>query len=556
MPAQDLSAEKICQNKNNLKGQRANFDTYYQTLHDYFYVEAENINRSYYPGTELDFFYLLDGTSLDLPDILASGIQNYLTPGATPWFTLTHPDKMIADRKAVRMWMQDTTDEVNYTLSRSNFYNQMPQFYKSSGVYGTSVLMVEEDHEQEVRFYNMPIKMVYIVEDAREKPMEYYIVFEFTAEQAVVKFGIDNVGTDVREAFNGKRDPDQKFIYVYYLGPRNMREYGKESQENMPIRGVWIEEKNKKIVKEDGYFNMPAVAHRFYKRARITYGFSPAMKALPWVRMLNTMSDTVLRAAMKHSDPPLALPDSGFLAPMNFNPRAQNFYKRGKLDPTKDIAPIGNYGKINVGLEEIKYYSEMAGNAFFKNAFLSFQDITKQMTVPEVMQRQNEALTLLGPAVGRYMSDVLQPLVERTIGILWRSNRLPPLPDEMIMNPEYDVKFVGRLAQAQKQSEINNITNALSIAAQVAQFKPEALDKINADETIDEIWGITNAPAKILYDADEVSEIRAAKQRQMEIISQIQMAQGAAAAGKDATQADKNMAQASQAQAQAQGAAA
>ena len=543
---QELTAEKIIQHTGSLKGQRSNFDTYYQTLHDYFYVEAENINRSYYPGTELDFLYLLDGTSLDLADILASGISNYLTPGASKWFMLEHPDRALKDQKSVRAWMQDTADQINFVLNRSNFYNQMPIFYKASGVYGTSVLMIEEDHEDELRFYNMPIRTSYITEDAREKPLEYYMPFEFTAEQAFTKFG-DKIDKDVYEALIAKRNPDKKYEYIYYLGPRVLREFGKQDNQSLPVRGVWIEKKSKHIMKEDGYHNMPAVAHRFYKRPRIPYGFSPAMKALPWVRMLNTMADTMLRAAMKQTDPPIAVPDSGFLAPMNFNPRAQNYYKKGKLDPTKDIAPIGNYGNINVGMKEIEYYSNQAGNMMFKNAFLSFQNITKQMTVPEVIQRQNEAMTLLGPAVGRYMSDVLQPMVERAIGILWRNGKLPPIPDEMMMRPEYDVKFVGRLAQAQNQSEMNNMTNALNIAGQVAQFKPEALDKINADETIDELWGITNAPANMIYDTKEVIQIREARAKQQQMMAAMEMAKTGAGALKDAAVADKNSADARQA---------
>jgi hypothetical protein len=540
---EELSAEKIVQYKGNLKGQRSNFDTYYQTLHDYFYVEAENINRTYYPGTELDYLYLLDGTSLELADILASGIQNYLTPGATQWFALEHPDHEVNESKNVRQWMQDVADQVNYTLNRSNFYNQIPQFYKASGVYGTSVMMLEEDFNDDIRFYNLSIRNAYLTEDAREKPLEYYLPFEYTAEQAYTKFG-DKVDESIIEAMKSKRDPDKKFSYTYYIGPRQMREYGKTDKLHMQIRGVWVEDKSKKIMKEDGFQSMPAVAHRFYKRSRFAYGFSPAMKALPWIRMLNTMADTMLRSAMKQTDPPIAVPDNGFLAPMDFNPRAQNYYKKGKLDPTKDIAPIGNYGNVNIGFETIQYYAEKAGSMMFKNAFLSFQDITKQMTIPEVMQRQNEALTLLGPAVGRYMSDVLQPLIERSIGILWNKGKLPPLPDEMMFNPEYDVKFSGRLAQAQKQTEMNNLTNAMTIAGQIAQFKPEALDKINADETIDELWGITNAPAGMIYDQKEVLEIRKARAAQQEQVQKMEMAMAASKAGKDASQADKNLAEA------------
>jgi len=546
---QELTASQIIRNTGSLKGTRSNFDTYYQTLHDYFYVEAEDINKSYYKGTELNFLYLLDGTSLDLPDILASGIANYLTPSNSRWMALEHPDRTLRDDKNVRRWMQDTADEVNYTLNRSNFYNQIPIFYKASGVYGTSILMLEADPQDTVRFFSLPLKNVYITEDAREKPYEYYMKFEYTAEQSYNKFG-DEVDEKVKDALKGARNEDKKFEYTYYLGPRVIREMNKEDKANMPIRGVWIENKTEKIMKEDGYLSMPCVAHRFYKRPRITYGFSPAMKALPWVRMLNTMADTILRASMKLTDPPLALPDSGFLAPLNFNPRAQNYYKRGRMDPKNDIVPIGNYGRIDIGVKELQYYSEMAGKMMFKNAFLSFQDVTKQMTVPEVMQRTNEAMTMLGPAVGRFMSDVLQPVIERTVAILYQEGRLPPIPDEMALNPEYDVKFIGRLAQAQKQSELNNMTNAMTIAGQIAQFKPEALDKINADATIDELWGITNAPADMIYDNQEVTEIRMARAKQNQMIQELQMAQGVASAGKDMSQADKNIADSQKAVAQ------
>jgi hypothetical protein len=539
----ELNGEKIKKNKGLLKGQRTNFDTYYQTLHDYFYVEAENINRTYYPGTELDFLYLLDGTSLELSDILASGIDNYLTPQASKWLMLEHPNKALRDNKNVRQWMQDVTDELLLVLSRSNFYQQTPIFYKSSGVYGTSVLMLEEDLEDDLRFYNIPIRRCFITEDARERVQEIYMDFNFTAEQAINKFGADNLDKQIREANESGRNPDKYFPFTYYLGPREIREYGSELAEDMPFRGAWVEDKSQKILKEDGFNSMPAVAHRFYKRPQVPYGFSPAMKALPWIRMLNTMSDTILRAAMKQTDPPIAVPDSGFLAPMNFNPRAQNFYKRGKLDPQKDIAPIGNYGNIGVGQAELEYYAEKAGNMMFKNAFISFQNITKQMTVPEVMQRANEQLTLLGPAVGRYMSDVLQPLVERSVTMLYNKGRLPQIPPEMEQDPRFEPKFVGRLALAQKQSEVNNMVNALQIAGQIAQFKPEALDKINADETIDELWGITNAPAEMIYDNEEVAQIRQARAQMQEMQSKIEMAQGMASAGKDATQADKNLAE-------------
>ena len=61
----------------------------------------------------------------------------------------------------------------------------------------------------------------------------------------------------------------------------------------------------------------------------------------------------------------------------------------------------------------------------YNDTFLAFDRITKQMNNPEIMERINEKMTMLGPAVGRYISEMLNPVIERTIGILARRGKLP-----------------------------------------------------------------------------------------------------------------------------------
>ena len=138
----DLSPEKICKNFSNLKSSRQDFDSYFQTLHDYFYVEGSNITAKKNKGSEINV--LLDATSLNAGDVLASGLANYLTPEASKWVFLQHSNPALRDNREVKEWCQDVTDEVLLTLSRSNFYNQMPIFYKASGVYGTAGLFCEK----------------------------------------------------------------------------------------------------------------------------------------------------------------------------------------------------------------------------------------------------------------------------------------------------------------------------------------------------------------------------------------------------------------------------
>lgn len=534
----DLSAEKIVKNFSSLKGSRADFDNLYQKLHNYFYVESGNITEERNKGSQLHA--LLDTTSQACADVLAAGLANYLTPESSKWLFLQHSNRELRDNPDVKQWMQEATEEVLWTLSRSNFYNQMPIFYKASGVYGTAALFCEKDENDGVRFYNIPIKKLYLTEDARERPSEFYLEFEYTAEQALSRFG-DKCSTEIKEAYNAGRNEDRKFKFICYFGKRFEREIGKIDRKNMPIRMTWVDAKSKQIMQESGFWSMPCVAHRFYKRSQIVYGYSPAMKALPFARVANTITDTMLRAAMKQSDPAIALPDDAFLGTPNFNPRAINYYQRGKLNPKDEIFPIGNFGNPHIAVEHLQFYQQQIRETMFYNTFQAFSELTKQMTVPEVMERVNEKMTLLGPAVGRFMNDVLQPLIEKVVNILYEDNRLPRMPDVMALDPTYEVKFVGRLVQSQRQSEVNNIINALTIAGQLQAINPEVVDKINTDEAVEEIFDITGVTTRILNSDAKVNEIREQRAQAQAQAQQMINAQAAAQAYKTAAEGDKNV---------------
>jgi hypothetical protein len=164
-----FTAEQLLKNHKQLCSSRTNFESYWQQLHDYFYVEAQDLNKSYYPGTELSHSELYDSNSLDAADILASGFMNYLTPQTTEWFDLEPAEDAFKESRAIRTYFQDVRDEINLALNRSNYYPQKSEFFKKSGVYGTSIFFEEEDTQDAVRFYSLPAKQVCVVEDARQR---------------------------------------------------------------------------------------------------------------------------------------------------------------------------------------------------------------------------------------------------------------------------------------------------------------------------------------------------------------------------------------------------
>ena len=214
------------------------------------------------------------------------------------------------------------------------------------------------------------------------------------------------------------------------------------------------------------------------------------------------------------------------------------------MDSGKDIFAFGNFGDPKAGIMALEYYAMEVKKIMYHDVFLAFSNITKDMNNPEIMERINEKMTLLGPAVGRYIAEVLHPVIIRTIGILWRRGKLPKPPDIMIMNPEYEIDFVGVLAQAQRRSELNTLVTGLAMVGNMAQYAPEVLDKINPDRVTDEVWSITGAPVQVLRDDTEITKIRQARAEEQIKAKELAMIGGGAKAAADAGKAASGFAQA------------
>lgn len=536
--------EKIKRFK-QLTGEKQNFMSYWQDLHKYFYIESPDHTRQSMAGTELDTTVLYDSTTLEAPDVLASGFMNYLTPPSSKWFKLRAKDNALVDNKRVSNFLEAVSEEIYHALNKSNFYEQAFPSYKSSGVYGTSILLEEDDLEEDVRFYSVPLSQACIVEDAKGRVTAYYLEFEYTAEQAMTRWGAEALSEEMRREANTPNQ-NKKHKFLLYIGKRHVRDITKTDKENLPIQAQWIDVEGKRAIEESGYYEFPAMTHRFDKRPFIPWGFSPAMKALPFARLLNAVAKTNLRAMMKHTDPPVAVPHNAFILPFNSNPRAINYYKKTAMDSAKDIFSFGNYGNPNTGMEAVEYYSLQVKSLMYNDVFLAFENITKQMQNPEVQERINEKMAMLGPAVGRFMGEVLNPVVIRTIGILSRKGKLPPMPDELWENPQFEIDYVSMLAQAQKRSELSSLLNGLSVVGQMAQYVPETLDKIDADKTVDKAWDILGAPMVVLRPDKEVDNIRSARAEAQAQAQKMEMINLSADAAKKAAEGDKALAQAGQ----------
>ena len=115
-----------------------------------------------------------------------------------------------------------------------------------------------------------------------------------------------------------------------------------------PFESVYVCLTDKTQLGVSGFDEFPYLVPRLSKIAGEVYGRGLGMIALPDIKMLNEMVRTVLKSAQKIVDPPLMMPDDGFLMPIKTVPGGINYYRAGTRDR---IEPIQTDGQVNLGIE-------------------------------------------------------------------------------------------------------------------------------------------------------------------------------------------------------------
>jgi hypothetical protein len=242
--------------------------------------------------------------------------------------------------------------------------------------------------------------------------------------------------------------------------------------------------------------------------------------------MLNEMSKTTIKAAQKQVDPPLLVPDDGFILPVRTVPGGLNFYRAGTRDRIEPLN-IGANTPLGLNMEEQRRSS--IRNAFYVNQLMMQQG--PQMTATEVIQRNEEKMRLLGPVLGRLQSELLKPLIDRCFNILFRKNQFRPAPD-FLSGQDIEIEYVSPLAKAQKSTELQSIMRAIEIMGSLANVAP-VFDHVNMDNLVRHLADIVGVPQKILKPRSQMNAERQEKQQQQEQMAQMQQLQQVAKAGGD-----------------------
>ena len=505
-----------------LEGQRQNWETHWQEVADYMQPRKADVTKKRARGDKR-MEQVFDSSPIQAVELLAASLHGMLTNPSTPWFTLRFKDEDIDNEDEAKLWLEASTDAMYTAFNRSNFQQEIFELYHDLITFGTAAMFIEEDDDDIIKFSTRHINEVFIAENDKGRIDTIYRRFNISARAAIQKFG-DAVSSDVQGKSNKNPYDEVEILHAVY--PRSEFNPNKKDKANMPFESVYMEYKNGNELSVGGFKEFPFVVPRYLKASNEIYGRSPAMTALPDVKMLNEMCKTTIKAAQKQVDPPLLVPDDGFLLPVRTVPGGLNFYRSGTRDRIEPLN-IGANNPLGLNMEQQRRDSIRA--VFYVNQLMMQQG--PQMTATEVIQRNEEKMRLLGPVLGRLQSELLKPLIDRVFAILLRNNMLPQAP-EFLSGRDIEIEYVSPLAKAQKSTELQSIMRAVEILGSLANVAP-VFDYVNFDNLVKHLADIVGVPQKILKSQSQVNAERQQAQQQQQEMQQMQQLQQVAKAGGD-----------------------
>jgi len=520
----DEVARSLLSNLASLKTQRQTWESHWQEVADFVVPRKADVTKSRSSGdkrSELVF----DGTAIHAAELLSASLHGMLTSAATSWFSLRYRDEELNSDDEAMEWLQGVEDVMYKAFNRSNFQEQIHELYHDLITFGTGVMFIDKDDSQQLRFSTRHIKECYLSEDDKGRVDTIYREFKMPLRAAQKRFGEEKFTSKVLQ--KAQNNPYAQVTLVHAVFERDDRDPIKITSENKPFASIYIEPEEKVVLSESGFDENPYTCPRFLKSSfEIGYGRSPSMTALADIKMLNKMCETTIRAAQKQVDPPLLVPDDGFLLPVRTIPGGLNYYRSGTRDRIEPLN-IGANNPLGLNMEEQRRTA--IRSAFYVDQLILGQG--PQMTATEVVQRTEEKMRLLGPVLGRLQAELLQPLITRVYALLSRQKAFLPAPDFMA-NQDLEIEYVSPLAKAQRQGDIQNVTRLLELIGPLGQMAPEIMDYIDADGIAKHMIKILGVPATAVRSSQQVALIRSEKaEAAAQMAEQQELMQTAEAAG-------------------------
>jgi hypothetical protein len=525
MAEADPRAVILLRRLSKLEQQRSTWESHWQELADYMRPrKADIVITSETPGRKRTE-QIFDGTAVRAAEMLSASLHGMLTNMSTSWFSLRYRDPQLQLDDEAREWLLSAEDAMYTAFHRSNFQEQIQELYDDLVVFGTATMMIEPDDVNNFRFSTRHIAEIYVAENAQGRIDTVYRKFKMTARAAIDQFGEAEVSDRIKHT--EQRDPYEMVDIVHVVQPRSDRDPAKINRTNKPFASFYLDREDNQVLSESGYDEFPYVCPRWLKSStELGYGRSCGMTALADTKVLNRMSEVNLRAAQKQTDPPLMVPDDGFMLPIRVVPGGLNFYRSGTRDRLEPLQ-IGSNTPVALNMEEQR--RQAVRSAFYVD-HLQLAPVPNE-TATAVLQRTETSMRLLGPVLGRLQSELLQPMISRCWAIMSKQEAFPQPPEFLQGTGDIEIEYVSPLARAQRKGDAQSLVQLMEFMQPLMAIDPGIADFLDMDGMAQHLIKTLSIPATVVRGEQEVlgkRDERAAQQaQQAEMQEAMQIAQAA-----------------------------
>ena len=522
----DLAAY-IDRHHEKLKNNRRVWEREWQEMAEYVLPHRSDFTTTHSKGDDR-MGMAFEGTAMRLLKRFASNIHNVFTPMGAEWFKLTTGIAELDKSRNVALWMEEASKIVKHHVSRpsSNFQSAVYQYYLEAGSFGTGIIFVEDQPGFGPRFRNFPLSDCILGSGSEMEIDTIFRNYKQTAKDLISRFDPQTLPEQIVEKGMGPKMLDEYDVVHAVFPSWTIQNFLPEGF-NKPFASIHYLKEKKQILGFGGYEEMPYICARWERSDREIYGRGPTWEIMPDIRLITEIDRTYLKAVQKTVSPPLFVPDSGLLDPLDTTPDAINYYSVG-LGGKDQIFEVPTRAKPEYAERLNAKCTANIREGYFLDLLalpgpVAPDGDVMRFSATEVSVRMRQRMPILGPILARQEGEFLDPLIRRTVNILMRSFLLPEMPKEM--NNQFKIEYINPVSIAMRSGEISSMNQLFEMIMPLAQIDQTIPMYFNTQQILKNTAEVLQIPTSNLRTEEEVQQMIEEQQRQQQAQEQMQQAQ-------------------------------
>lgn len=529
---EDQRAKEIINLRDRELAKQATFRSLWQETADLMFPRENQITNIQTAGTDKSRTIFNTVAVFDSQD-MASGLSAAFIPSGQLFFGLKAKDRELNEVDRVQRYLSIATEITHDELFESNFMLQFNETLRSLVVFGTGNLYSEWDKRKlGLNFKDWDAAFYQIKQNAQGIVDVVTLSYPLTARQAVAEFG-DNAGPKVLEHTKELKTESNIYPFIHIVRPRIKRNVMLTNFMNMPFESLFVNEKEKLVVEEGGFEEMPFAAARWMKSSSELYGRGQGTECVASVRRLQQMERDFSECGNKWNNPPKEVLDH-FEGTVRVTPGALNFVREKGTIRGIEQSVLGNFP---ITKEMIELKEQEIHRAFYTDVFTPLANLPgDRRTTVEIYKRFEQASKKLSMPLYRLQSELLTPVITRCVLLLIRNGKIPYPPPEL-RGKGFGIEYISELALALRSQQANAFQQFAVFVGEMEGVFPGVKDNINEDKAVRRMGRAFGVNEEDLATKEEVVAKRQARAQQLQQQQAAQMAAIAAKGYKDTSQA-------------------